>query len=923
MNANLPKEKKLVSISEAADVLEVSIDTVRRWDKKGILHSQRFDGKNRYFSTEDLEKIRFLQPLSISQAAKRLSISQSTLRRLEKKGLIKPDRNEADERLYSHQTLEKFLNSGYYLRKKAKDYTEEVVQDEEIPASIKYNKNKKIIYISGLFFVTSFIFLVIFFTASFLLFPEATANFFGYKQPNTIVLGVTSVGAGLSQEISLVAKLFKPFNKVSLWLVKQIDPEVYERIVPKPAIGQEREIIQPLNAPSSVTLLSGIEEIKSAIPELKVTTSEGIATLSIDFPKVSITSSNISKVTAGSGLTGGGDTGEVNLNIGVGTGITVNANDVAIDTGASLTWTGVQTFNGNVGIGASLNVSSIANFISVIGAGLTDCDNSATSKLLWDSSTGRFSCGTDQKGGVPNMNSFTDATADSVVDADTTDYWDGPIPNITPSSSNSEILVMMTASISGTSSKNTQISARILRNIDANITCQTAGTAVGGIVGAFQGFKTGSVTMNAVFVDAPATEGNVRYTLCSEADSEDIDGSITISRIDFTLYEINDAADLAELYFSNDPEILAGDVVSLDPMVESYVRKSNGAYDRNILGVVSTKPALVLGGTGGKGTPVPVALSGRVPVKVSVEGGPIKAGDVLTPSSIPGVAMKATKAGPIIGIALSDFNPPENLGELGTILMFVKTTYFNGISLAAQDPLNQTEQIASDSVQAEDSLKILAGIIFKALVEFVGTVIFHGDINFEGRPTFNKDTAGFAQILKDADNVEVEFEREYAAIPLVNVSITLDNMVDEASQSALEKQILDTDIRYIVTRRTNKGFTIKLNKLAPIDLKFSWTAVAVQQPKTFVSKLNSIPSPLPIPEATNSAAVEPITIKINDNELGYLRVREESTTSSKEIGQVEPGQTFGILAEKEAWYLIEYQQDFYGWVKVDYVTKNN
>ncbi len=36
---------------------------------------------------------------------------------------------------------------------------------------------------------------------------------------------------------------------------------------------------------------------------------------------------------------------------------------------------------------------------SFSGAGLTDCDTGATSKLLWDATTGRFSCGTDQGGG--------------------------------------------------------------------------------------------------------------------------------------------------------------------------------------------------------------------------------------------------------------------------------------------------------------------------------------------------------------------------------------------------------------------------------------------------------------------------------------------------------------------------------------------
>jgi hypothetical protein len=35
---------------------------------------------------------------------------------------------------------------------------------------------------------------------------------------------------------------------------------------------------------------------------------------------------------------------------------------------------------------------------SFSGAGLSDCDNGTTSKLLWDATTGRFSCGTDQTG---------------------------------------------------------------------------------------------------------------------------------------------------------------------------------------------------------------------------------------------------------------------------------------------------------------------------------------------------------------------------------------------------------------------------------------------------------------------------------------------------------------------------------------------
>ncbi len=118
MSASLPNQKKLIQISEAAKFLGVSIDTVRRWDKSGVLVSQRPDGKNRYFSLYELEKHKFSQPLAISEVAKKLSISPTTLRRLEARGVFVPKRNTAGERIYDKDSIEKFLSSNYFLRKK-------------------------------------------------------------------------------------------------------------------------------------------------------------------------------------------------------------------------------------------------------------------------------------------------------------------------------------------------------------------------------------------------------------------------------------------------------------------------------------------------------------------------------------------------------------------------------------------------------------------------------------------------------------------------------------------------------------------------------------------------------------------------------------------------------------------------------------
>ncbi len=132
MSAVLPKQKKLVSISQAAKLLGVSIDTIRRWDNSGVLHSVRLDGKNRYFTLEELANHKSGKPLSISEASRKLGISPTTLRRLEKRGLLVPKRNHAKERVYTKTSLDAFLKSGYFAGKKALKSKEKYSSDEYI-----------------------------------------------------------------------------------------------------------------------------------------------------------------------------------------------------------------------------------------------------------------------------------------------------------------------------------------------------------------------------------------------------------------------------------------------------------------------------------------------------------------------------------------------------------------------------------------------------------------------------------------------------------------------------------------------------------------------------------------------------------------------------------------------------------------------
>ncbi len=111
-----------------------------------------------------------------------------------------------------------------------------------------------------------------------------------------------------------------------------------------------------------------------------------------------------------------------------------------------------------------------------------------------------------------------------------------------------------------------------------------------------------------------------------------------------------DAIDVAEYIYDTHGDTEAGDVLVADPDKGESVIRSQEPYQTSVLGVVSTKPHMVMGmelvmdEETGEAIPevraTRLALTGRVPVKVTDENGPIRPGDLLTTSSTGGHAMK-------------------------------------------------------------------------------------------------------------------------------------------------------------------------------------------------------------------------------------------------------------------------------------------
>lgn len=93
--------KKYLPISKAAKLLEVSSDTLRRWEKIGKLKSFRSEKGQRCFLEEDIQTLKFGPNLTIKKAAALLQISPSTLRRLTNQGKIQSTTGLNKYRTYS------------------------------------------------------------------------------------------------------------------------------------------------------------------------------------------------------------------------------------------------------------------------------------------------------------------------------------------------------------------------------------------------------------------------------------------------------------------------------------------------------------------------------------------------------------------------------------------------------------------------------------------------------------------------------------------------------------------------------------------------------------------------------------------------------------------------------------------------------
>ncbi len=214
------------------------------------------------------------------------------------------------------------------------------------------------------------------------------------------------------------------------------------------------------------------------------------------------------------------------------------------------------------------------------------------------------------------------------------------------------------------------------------------------------------------------------------------------------------------------------------------------------------------------------------------------------------------------------------------------------------------ELVLSKALRVTSMATFGGGLTVDSISSIGTSLTFNNDTVFFGRPYFNTDTAGFAVIGEGARDVEVVFDSEYLEQPIVNASIALDDIGDEDQVAAVSEALFDQDIRFLITKKSVKGFTIILNKPAPRDVQFSWIALAVKGARTATSsqvqnlpveedeqdpqvpEIEIVPDPdtQPIDDTPPPSEEATTTISNGEDDLVTPPVAEEESTQGDQTG---------------------------------------
>ena len=408
---------------------------------------------------------------------------------------------------------------------------------------------------------------------------------------------------------------------------------------------------------------------------------------------------DISAVTAGNGLTGGGTSGAVTLNVVGGNGINVAADSISVDMndfdtdslgeGSSNLYYSDARARSAISGGTGITYNSSTGAISLTdtgyvtgvtaGSGLSGGGTSGTVSLAVSGlGVGHFAGGAIQTGseGFSDSDSvlMTAAAVNDRIQAFGYSTTTGTVTSVSGSGSVNGITLSGSVSSSGSLSLGGSLSGITVAQLaggavqtssegfsDSNSVLMTA-AAVNDRIQAF-GYTTNVGDITGITAGSNLNGGgssgtptiNLNTTL-SGMSAATFSGTVTAG---FFSGQASSAryADLAEKY-ATDAELEAGTVVCLGGDAEVTACDVEACH--RVAGVISTDPAYMMNS---EAEGQYVALTGRVPCKVT---GIVAKGDLMVTSSVPGHARADNNAAPgrILGKAVGSSEGGEAVIEV-------------------------------------------------------------------------------------------------------------------------------------------------------------------------------------------------------------------------------------------------------------------
>lgn len=317
---------------------------------------------------------------------------------------------------------------------------------------------------------------------------------------------------------------------------------------------------------------------------------------------------DIESVAAGNGLIGGGTSGAVTLNIGAGTGITVNADDVAVNAAY------VKSLFSATDSGGDGSFSYSDGVFTYTGPSQSEANTRMDAYLVGGNgltySSGTFAVGA---GTGITVNADNVALTSGVITAGTYGTASA-VPAVTVDTYG-RVTSIANTNISITASQVSDFTSAANTAIDARVSGGSGLTYASGILSVGAGSYI-TVAADTVAVDATTT--NTPSKVVARDGAGNVYANYFVGTATSAQY-----ADLAENYLA-DADYLPGTVLVFGG--EEEVTATRTHESTRVAGVVTTQPAHVMNSHLVGPHVVCIALRGRVPVKVT---GIVRKGDVL------------------------------------------------------------------------------------------------------------------------------------------------------------------------------------------------------------------------------------------------------------------------------------------------------